>query len=140
MSNKKMADQGQIRAFLGDGTEFEGLLSFDGTVRIDGRFKGEIQTNDTLIIGETGHIEAEVKAGNCIIMGAMMGNVRAAVKVEVAGTGRITGNLFTPVLIVQEGGVIDGNISMKNETDQPQKTAIPREPTSKLAGADQRPH
>ncbi len=139
MSNKKMADQGQIRAFLGDGTEFEGLLSFDGTVRIDGRFKGEIQTNDTLIIGESGHVEAEVKAGQCIIMGGMVGNVRAAGKVEVSSTGKVTGNLFTPVLIVQEGASIEGNVSMKKEADQPQKVVVPRDLVSKPA-ADQRPH
>lgn len=140
MSNKKMVDQGQIRAFLGDGTEFEGLLSFDGTVRIDGRFKGEIQTNDTLIIGESGHIEAEVKAGHCIIMGNMVGNVRAAGKVEIANTGKITGNIFTPALTVQEGGVIEGNISMKKEADQPQKAVLPRDVASKPAMTDQRPH
>ena len=135
-----MADQGQIRAFLGDGTEFEGLLSFDGTVRIDGRFKGEIQTNDTLIIGESGHVEAEVKAGHCIIMGGMVGNVRASGKVEVASTGKVIGNLFTPVLIVQEGGAIEGSISMKKEAGQSQKMVIPREVISKPAPGEQRPH
>ncbi len=135
-----MADQGQIRAFLGDGTEFEGLLSFDGTVRIDGRFKGEIQTNDTLIIGESGHVEAEVKAGHCIVMGVMIGNIRATGKVEVANTGKITGNLFSPVLIVQEGGMIEGNISMKKDADQSQKIAAPRDMISKSVTADQRPH
>lgn len=135
-----MADQGQIRAFLGDGTEFEGLLSFDGTVRIDGRFKGEIQTNDTLIIGESGHVEAEVKAGHCVIMGSMVGNVRAARKVEIATTGKFTGNLFAPVLIVQEGGVIEGTVSMKKEADQSQKVAVPRESIVKPAVTEQRPH
>ncbi len=140
MANKKVADQGQIRAFLGDGTEFEGLLSFDGTVRIDGRFKGEIQTNDTLIIGESGHVEAEVKAGHCIIMGGMVGNIRAAGKVEIASSGKMNGNILTPVLIVQEGGLIEGNISMKKEADQPQKVAVPKEVISKPPVADQRPH
>ncbi len=140
MSNKKMADQGQIRAFLGDGTEFEGLLSFDGTVRIDGRFKGEIQTNDTLIIGESGHVEAEVKAGQCIIMGGMVGNIHAAGKVEIASSGKMNGNILTPVLIVQEGGLIEGSISMKKEAAQPQKAALPRETTAKPSVADQRPH
>lgn len=121
MNGKKGADQGHIRAFLGEGTEFEGLLSFDGTVRIDGKFKGEIQTADTLIIGETGQIEAEIKAGQVIIMGALNGNVRAVSKVEITSTGRVSGDMLTPTLVVNEGGVIDGNIRMKKEAEPAKK-------------------
>ncbi len=139
MSNKKVMDQGQIRAFLGEGTEFEGLLSFDGTVRIDGRFKGEIQTNDTLIIGESGHIEAEIKAGQCIIMGTLLGNVKTAGKVEITNTGRVTGNLNTRALVVQEGGLIEGSITMKKEAEQPKKVVNLQEASPKAA-AEQRPH
>ncbi|MBI5179458.1 MAG: polymer-forming cytoskeletal protein [Nitrospinae bacterium] len=118
MAFKKESAQSHIRAFLGEGTEFEGLLSFDGTVRIDGKFKGEINTDDCLIIGETGYIEAEIKAGHLIVMGTFNGNVTAAKKVEIVSTGKLMGNIISPALIVLEGGVIEGNIHMKGVADQ----------------------
>jgi len=118
MSYKKDASQGHIRAFLGEGTEFEGLLNFDGTVRVDGRFKGEVHTADCLIIGETGFVEGEIKAGHFIVMGTFSGNVRAVNKVEILSTGRITGNVFSPALVVQEGGILEGTILMKGTEEQ----------------------
>lgn len=121
MNGKKGTDQSHIRAFLGEGTEFEGLLSFDGTVRIDGKFRGEIHTADTLIIGESGNIEAEIKAGQVIIMGALNGNIKAAQKVEITHTGRLSGDINTPALVVHEGGVLEGNIRMKKDAELPKK-------------------
>jgi cytoskeletal protein CcmA (bactofilin family) len=118
MSFKKEPIQGHIRAFLGEGTEFEGLLNFDGTVRVDGRFKGEVHTADCLIIGETGFVEGEIKAGHFIVMGTFSGNVKAANKVEILSTGRITGNVLSPALIVQEGGILEGNIVMRTAEEQ----------------------
>lgn len=121
MGFKREPSQGHIRAFLGEGTEFEGLLNFDGTVRVDGRFKGEVHTKDCIIIGETGFVEGEILVGHFIVMGAFKGNVKAANKVEVLSTGRITGNIASPALIVQEGGIIEGNIMMKGIDEQPAK-------------------
>ncbi len=124
MALKKENEQGHIRAFLGEGTEFEGLLSFDGTVRIDGKFKGEINTDDCIIIGESGHIEAEIRAGHLIVMGTFTGNVRATKKVEIVSTGKLLGNIISPALIVQEGGVIDGNIKMRGISEQQTKKVV----------------
>ncbi|MBI3581200.1 MAG: polymer-forming cytoskeletal protein [Nitrospinae bacterium] len=118
MGIKKEPSKGQIRAFLGEGTEFEGLLHFDGTVRVDGMFKGEVRSNDCLIIGETGFVEGEIMVGHLIVMGAFKGNVKAANKIEVLSTGRITGTISSPMLMVQEGGVLDGNIAMKGADEQ----------------------
>ncbi|MBI3793412.1 MAG: polymer-forming cytoskeletal protein [Nitrospinae bacterium] len=112
MSFKKEQSQGHIRAFLGEGTEFEGILSFDGTVRVDGRFKGEVNTTDCLIIGETGVVEGEINAGHFIVMGTFSGNIKALRKVEVLSTGKITGDVVSPALVVQEGGHLDGKIVM----------------------------
>ena len=112
MSVKNNISHGPIRAFLGEGTEFEGLLSFEGTVRVDGSFKGEIQTENCLIVGETAIIEAEVNVGNLIVMGKLTGNVVATQKVEVSASGHVKGDLHTPSLIIQEGALIDGNIHM----------------------------
>jgi cytoskeletal protein CcmA (bactofilin family) len=109
---KNNSGHGPIRAFLGEGTEFEGLLSFEGTVRVDGSFKGEIQTEHCLIVGETAEIHAEVKVGNLIVMGKLFGNVVASQKVEIAASGHMKGDLHTPSLIIQEGALLEGNIHM----------------------------
>lgn len=103
---------GPIKAFLGDGTEFEGLLSFEGTIRIDGMFNGEIRTTDCLIIGETATIKAEIKVGHLVVMGNLNGNVVATHKVEITSTGRVNGDLVSPRLMIQEGALLEGNISM----------------------------
>ena len=113
MSGKKFTDLGNIKAFLGVGTEFEGLLSFEGTVRIDGVFKGEIQTKDCLIIGDTASVHAEIKAGRLVIMGKLDGNVVATSKVEISSTGHMSGDLSTPSLMIEEGAKLEGNVHME---------------------------
>jgi cytoskeletal protein CcmA (bactofilin family) len=118
MSIKKEQSQSHIRAFLGEGTEFEGLLSFEGTVRVDGKFKGEVSTTDCLIIGETGQVEGEINAGHFIVMGSFRGNIKALRKVEVLSTGKIAGDIVSPALVVQEGGLIDGKVIMKGLEEQ----------------------
>jgi len=120
--SKKISDLGEIKAFFGSGAEFEGLLSFDGTVRIDGLFRGEIQTNDCLVIGKTGQVDAEIQVGHLIIMGKLNGNVKATGKVEVASTGHIKGDLVTSVLVIQEGATIEGNIHMDKSLNDTAKT------------------
>ncbi len=107
--------QGPIRAFLGSGTEFEGLLNFEGTVRIDGNFKGEIKTNDCLIIGETAFIEAEIHVGHLIVMGKISGNIISLQKVEITSSGNVKGDVMSPILIIQEGAVLEGNVRMEAE-------------------------
>lgn len=112
MAIKNDGGHGPIRAFLGEGTEFEGLLSFEGTVRVDGSFKGEIQTENCLIVGETALIQAEVNVGNLIVMGRLVGNVTATQRIEMAASAHIKGDLHTPSLIMQEGAILEGNIHM----------------------------
>ena len=66
-----------IRAFLGEGTEFKGVITFEGTVRVDGVLEGEVITDDTFIIGTAANVKAEVKAGVVIVMGRMEGKIEA---------------------------------------------------------------
>ena len=61
--------ESSIKAYIGEDTVFKGVLSFEGTVRIDGKFEGQVNTNDTLIIGETGDIVADIEAGTVICKG-----------------------------------------------------------------------
>jgi cytoskeletal protein CcmA (bactofilin family) len=103
---------GGLTAFIDQGSEFEGKLSFKDTVRIDGRFRGEISSENTLIVGESGEIEASIKSKVVAISGTVVGDVKADSKVVVHKTGRVEGNVETKSLVVEEGATIEGEIKM----------------------------
>jgi cytoskeletal protein CcmA (bactofilin family) len=102
----------KIKAYMGQDTVFNGSLNFDGTVRIDGKFEGQVVTNDTLIIGETGHLIAEISAGTIICMGRVEGTLIASKKVEIHVNSRVIGNIKSPALYIELGGVLDGTCNM----------------------------
>lgn len=106
---------GGINAFLGKGTEFDGKLIFDGVVRLDGKFKGEIISNDTLVVGESAVINAEIKVDTIIISGKISGNILANNRVEIHAPGKLFGNVKTPVFVIEEGVIFEGNCSMEKK-------------------------
>ena len=101
-----------IKAYLGSDALFKGTLDFEGTVRIDGKFEGTVNTNDTLVIGETGDIQAEVEVGTLVCKGKLKGNVVASKQIEMHAASRITGNVRTPALNIELGAVLDGHLNM----------------------------
>ena len=105
-------EDGQIKAYMGQDTVFNGTLNFNGTVRVDGKFEGQVFTDDTLIIGETGQIIAEVTAGTIICMGRIEGTLMATKKVEIHANSRVIGSIKSPALYVELGGVLDGTCDM----------------------------
>ena len=105
-------DDTQIKAYMGENTVFNGSLTFEGTVRIDGKFEGQVNTDDTLIIGETGHILAEISAGTVICMGRVEGTIKASKKVEIHSNSRVVGNVKSPALYIELGGILDGSCDM----------------------------
>ncbi len=104
--SKKTANT--IGAFLGSDSEFEGQLTFQGTIRIDGRYKGNITVDGTLIVGPSGQVTAEISASNMIISGEVTGNMTAETHIEVHASGKIYGNLVAPTVTIHEGAVFQG--------------------------------
>ena len=102
----------EVNALLGRGSEFEGKLTFEGTVRIDGKFSGEVFSEDTLIIGEGARVKAEIAVATVIIYGDVVGNIRAKTSVELHAPARLKGNIQAPSLVVDQGVVFDGNCQM----------------------------
>ena len=102
----------EIKAFLGEGTEFKGVLSFQGTVRIDGHVEGEVVGDDLLIVGEPGFLKAEVEVGTVVNSGRIVGNIRAKKRVELLPASVVSGNITTPSLIISEGAVFNGTCLM----------------------------
>ena len=100
---------------MGEDTIFNGLLNYTGTVRIDGKFEGLVITEDTLIIGETGHLTAEISAGTVDCMGYVEGTVIASQKIEIHSTSKVVGNIKSPALHIELGGVFDGTCDMSGK-------------------------
>jgi cytoskeletal protein CcmA (bactofilin family) len=113
------ADFGEIRAFLGEGTQFKGVLSFAGAVRIDGHLEGEIVGQELLIIGEPAQVKAEIEVGTLVVSGRVQGSISARERVELLRPGRVTGTIRTPCLVVAEGAVFNGNCEMAGSDEEP---------------------
>ena len=106
------AAAGDLNALLGRGSEFEGKLTFEGTVRIDGKFTGNIVTNDVLVVGEGAKIQAEVSCGTIIIHGEVHGDVKAKSAVELHHPAKMKGNIETPSLMIEKGVTFEGQCKM----------------------------
>jgi cytoskeletal protein CcmA (bactofilin family) len=110
--------QDQINAFLGKDTEFEGKLSFSGAVRIDGRFKGEILTDGTLIVGETALLECDIQTAHISISGEVRGNIHAQNRIEIHAPGKVFGNISAPTVTIDEGVIFEGNCRMQTKAEE----------------------
>ncbi|HOX43692.1 MAG TPA: polymer-forming cytoskeletal protein [Myxococcota bacterium] len=102
----------EITTVLGKGSEFEGKLHFEGTLRIEGVFHGEIKSDSVLVVGEGAKVNAEVEIGTVIINGQVTGNIKAKQGVEIRAPGRMMGNIETPSLIIEKGVAFDGQCKM----------------------------
>jgi len=112
---------GDVEAFLGKNTSFEGKLGFDGMVRLDGKFDGEIFSGNVLMIGEAATVNAEINVSTLVVDGRVSGNVSATDKIEIHSTGKLYGNITTPVLVIEQGGVFDGACKMDRVAEAAEK-------------------
>ncbi|HQE74553.1 MAG TPA: polymer-forming cytoskeletal protein [Myxococcota bacterium] len=103
---------GSEETLLGRGAEFNGTLTFKDSVRIEGKLTGEISSDGTLIIGEGGEVQAEIKVDTVIIQGRLVGNVQAKSAVELLATGFLKGNVTTVSLNIHKGAIFNGTSSM----------------------------
>jgi cytoskeletal protein CcmA (bactofilin family) len=116
---------------LGEGAEFEGKLTFKGTVRIDSIFKGSIVTNDVLILGEHAKVDAEITCGTVIVHGQVNGNIKAKSAVELQRTARVRGDIETLTIVVEKGAFFDGSVRMN--TGERGASAKPVAPSPMIA-------
>ena len=100
-------------AYLGSDTVYEGKLQFKGTVRIEGRYTGEIVSDGTLNVGKDAQVQGTLDVGELLLSGRFSGEITAKRRVVVYSTGVLEGQVITPNLLTEEGGIIEGQISMK---------------------------
>jgi len=123
---KKDRKMASISTFLGTDSYVEGTIEFHGTIRLDGRVRGKISSDDgTLIIGEKAVIQADIRVNSIVVMGKVSGTIDAKERVEVYAPGRVHGDIDAGVISIEPGGVFHGNCSMKTKTAALKKTAIP---------------
>ena len=101
-----------LTAFIDESSEMEGKYTFSGTVMMNGRFTGEIVSNDTLIVGDKAVINATIRAGVVLISGEVVGNVVGSERVELRGAARVFGDVESPVVVVEEGVLFEGHCRM----------------------------
>lgn len=104
---------GEIQALLGRGTRFDGKLTFEGRVRIDGALKGAIFGDGVLVIGEGAEVEADVEVGTLIVRGGTLrGNVAARQLIEIHAEGAVYGDIQAPEIDIAKGCVFEGRCTM----------------------------
>lgn len=106
----------EINAFLGAGTVYEGKLSFKGAVRIDGIFSGEITSDGALIAGRDAVVAGQLHVGELVLSGNFTGEVRAKKRVVIHKGGVLNGKVYSPNLMVEDGGVLEGLIQMRESS------------------------
>jgi cytoskeletal protein CcmA (bactofilin family) len=101
-----------LNGFMDEGTEFLGELRFKDTLRIDGRLKGKIVSDNTLIVGESGHVEAEIDCGVVSIRGTVTGRVHGRQRIELLAGSKVLATLVSPKLVIEDGAFFQGDCEM----------------------------
>lgn len=117
----------EVVGVLEKGCELEGKLCFEGTIRIGGKFKGEIFTNDVLVIGEGAEVEGEIQVGTLIINGSVNANIVAKNRVEIHKPAVFKGSIVTPSLMVDEGVIFEGQSKMLEKSPETIKSFLKNE-------------
>lgn len=105
----------KIDTILGKNVECSGKLSSQGIVQVEGKFEGEIECTQDLIICEGGSVNAEVKARHAIIAGNYTGNIELEGKLEIKSTGKVLGDIKVANLVIEDGAIFDGKCEMNQE-------------------------
>ncbi len=124
-------DGGDVIAFVGKGVEFKGIISYKGTVRIDGHLDGEIHTEGILLVGEDATLSAKVSAGTVVSKGKITGDIVAKEKVRLLSPAVLTGSVKAPILSMEEGVLFNGNCEMARA----EVRELPRETIARAANA-----
>ncbi|MEE9543194.1 MAG: polymer-forming cytoskeletal protein [Thermodesulfobacteriota bacterium] len=111
-------DFGQINGFIGKGMSVDGKLSFEGTVTVEGHFKGDVSSGGIFIVGEGGLVEGDINVDNVIVHGEVKGSINAKTRAELNKPAKVRGDIFTPNLIICEGVLFEGNCSMSGNVSE----------------------
>lgn len=107
-----MAKYDTANSIIGEGSIFEGKFFIAGSLRVDGKFEGDIRTEEALVVGETGKVKTNIMAKEVHLAGTLIGDVDAKEEVRLSESGRMLGDIETPVLTLSKGVVLKGNVNI----------------------------
>lgn len=114
--------EGRLSGFVGNGTVLTGETNFQAMLRVDGHLTGRVTSeNGTLIIGATGKVDANIAVAAALVNGMVNGDIIATEKIELGRTARVTGNIQTPRLVIEDGAVLEGGCSMTKARETSEK-------------------
>jgi len=125
---------GEIVAFLDKGIEFKGILSFEGTIRVDGKVEGEVVSKGTLILGEEASVNGTINVGTLISQGKIQGEIVARDKISLLSGSILNGNIKTPILVIEEGAFFEGQSIMVKE----EKVVVPIDAHKEKVAVDEK--
>ena len=115
-------------AYLDAGSKISGKLNFETPARIDGHVEGEINAKDSLMIGESAVVAAQIKADSVVVAGKVSGDIVAIHRIEIRPSAKVLGNITAPTLIINEGALFEGHCAMQPEAhDDRRVTVFPKE-------------
>jgi len=117
----------QVNGLLDKGCNFEGKITFDGTLQINGDFNGEISSDGTLVVGQDAHIKGDFYVDTLVCYGTIEGKVDAKTRIEVHVPSVVRADLTTRTLVIAEGAVFQGHSFMHQEAKLEELPKVPRE-------------
>ncbi|MCZ8154843.1 MAG: polymer-forming cytoskeletal protein [Leptospira sp.] len=112
MSKEPIEEEFLVNSVIGEGAEFTGEFKFPGFIRIDGKFRGVLETEGKVLIGKTGIVDTDIKARVVVAGGEVRGNIYATERVTLLSSCRLYGDIVTPRLIVEEGVIFHGKCTI----------------------------
>lgn len=125
MKFRGKSSPGDLSGFLDVGSHFEGELKFEQSFRVDGKVVGRIISDGDLVVGEKGEIDGEIRVGRLFVSGSVKGEVYASRRLSIHPSGRVEGVVHARALIIEEGGILEGQSSMTVESEEHPTSAAP---------------
>jgi cytoskeletal protein CcmA (bactofilin family) len=135
-SGDRSVSPDEITAFVGRGVDFKGVITYSGTVRIDGSVDGEIHADGGLLVGEEAVLTAKVTAGSVVCQGSLTGDIETTERLTLCAPAVIKGSLKTPLLSMEEGVIFNGTLEMA----PPVRSVVPHQSERYGVGAPRKPN
>ena len=119
-----MAGRDGLNSTIGEGSSFEGKFYISGSLRIDGKFEGEIKTDEELVVGETGRVKTNIEAKAVVVAGTVIGNITAKEEVKLLENAKVLGDIITPAITIQRGVIMQGSVKITGGAKREPKAAI----------------
>src|ERR687890_1326474 len=128
--------EGTLTGFVGNGTSLTGEANFKGMLRVDGALSGRVSSQDgTLIVSTNGRVDANVEVAIAQIFGTVNGDITASKRIEMGRVAKVTGNIQTPALVIENGAVFEGSCRMVQVKEESEKLPAERTPAAASAAS-----